>query len=177
MCSIDPVIVSLMLSSVLPLELAQDMYENKGDMERLKHSAVLLTFIFSQGEPAPVHYMEQQLGPSFVAFALDNIEHQPGADTEDEIPDSFLAMLASYNLQFADTATNLVLRGLAASESAKVFTEKLLLLLNREEDPAASLAPRPDKVNSIHKLVLDVFSSDGCVQHFYTNDIMVSAGR
>merc|ERR1712181_180340 len=52
-----------------------------------------------------------------------------------------------------------------AANSAKIFTEKLLLLLNREDDPAAMIGPRrEDEANSIHKLVLDVFS---------TNDLMV----
>jgi hypothetical protein len=27
--------------------------------------------------------------------------------------------------------------------------------------------------NSIHKLILDVFSSQDCILHFYTNDLMV----
>merc|ERR1712131_552249 len=43
MCSLDKNIMSLMLVSVLPLELAQDMFDNSSDPERLKHSSVLLT--------------------------------------------------------------------------------------------------------------------------------------
>merc|ERR1712004_83816 len=37
MCSIDQPVISLMLTSVLPLEVAQDMFENSHDLERLKH--------------------------------------------------------------------------------------------------------------------------------------------
>ena len=47
--SIDSTVVSLMLNSVLPLELVQTMYENPDSIARLKHLAILLTIIFSQG--------------------------------------------------------------------------------------------------------------------------------
>ena len=172
MCSLDPNIVSLMLVSVLPLELAQDMFDNDGDMEHLKHCCVLLTVLFSQGEAVPVHYKERQLGDKLVSFLLDNIESSADKDLEDDLADTFMGLLASYNLQFQSTADNIVLQCLSSASNAKIFTEKLLLLLNREDDPAEVIGPRRG-VNSIHKLVLDVFSSEGCIQHFYTNDLMV----
>ena len=173
MCSLDPAIISLMLVSVLPLELAQDMFENAGDEERLRHSAVLLTILFSQGEAVPVHYSEQQLGESLVSFLLDRVE-QAASDADPGLADSFLGLLASYNLQFPHQPDNIVLQCLARASSAKIFTEKLLLLLNREEDPAELLRPRPPGLpSSTHKLVLDVFSCPDCAAHFYTNDMMV----
>jgi len=172
MCSLDKAIISLMLMSVLPLEVAQDMFENAEDVERLKHSAVILTILFSKGESVPVHYMEKQLGSSLITFLLSKIENPPELDTEEEIADAFMGLLASYNLQFEQPTDNIVLQCLAKSSNAKIFTEKLLLLLNREDDPAEIIGPRSG-INSIHKLVLDVFSSDDCISHFYTNDLMV----
>jgi len=172
MCSIEKEIISLMLISVLPLEVAQDMFENSEEVERLKHSSIILTILFSQGEAVPVHYMEKQLGSSLITFILNNIENSPNLDTEEEIADSFMGLLASYNLQFAQPTENIVLQCLAKTSNAKIFTEKLLLLLNREDDPAEIIGPRQG-INSIHKLVLDVFSSDDCISHFYTNDLMV----
>merc|ERR1719397_918063 len=86
--------------------------------------------------------------------------------------DVFMGLLTSYNLQFEKTEENIVLQCLARSTSAKIFTEKLLLLLNREDDPVEILGRR-EGVNSVHKLVLDVFSSEQCISHFYTNDLMV----
>ena len=174
MCSIDQPVISLMLNSVLPLEVAQDMFENPEDVERLKHSAVILTILFSQGEATPIHYLEQQLGASLINFILGKIETSSSQDSEDELADCFMGLLASYNLQFPRPEDNIVLRGIGSSHQAKIFTEKLLLLLNREDDPAAIInGPREGEVNSIHKLVLDVFSSDQCIRHFYTNDLMV----
>ncbi len=76
MCSLDPVIVSLLLSSVLPLELAQDLFQNTEKVTRLRMCALLLTVIFSRGEPMPVQYFDQ-LGATFVNFLLDYIEAPP----------------------------------------------------------------------------------------------------
>lgn len=172
MCTLDQNIVSLMLVSVLPLELAQDMFDNSEESERLKHCSVLLTVLFSQGEAVPVHYKEKQLGVSLVDFLLSKIEQSSEKDLEEDLADTFMGLICSYNLQFEQASDNLVLQSLGKADNAKIFTEKLLLLLNREDDPAAIIGARTGS-NSIHKLVLDVFSTDDCISHFYTNDLMV----
>ena len=173
MCSLDPTnIIPLMLVSVLPLELVQNMFDTSLQADRLKHCSVLLTVLFSRGEDLPVQYKEQQLGAPFVTFLLDKVENSQQLDTEEDMADVFMGLLASYNLQFEQTEENIVLRCLASTTTAKIFTEKLLLLLNREDDPAEIIGSRAG-VNSVHKLVLDVFSSPDCSAHFYTNDLMV----
>lgn len=173
MCTLDQNIVSLMLVSVLPLELAQDMFDNsEEESERLKHCSVLLTVLFSQGEAVPIHYKEKQLGGSLVTFLLSKIEQSSEKDLEEDLADTFMGLICSYNLQFEQASDNLVLQSLGKADNAKIFTEKLLLLLNREDDPAAIIGARTGS-NSIHKLVLDVFSTDDCIHHFYTNDLMV----
>ncbi len=101
---------------------------------RLRHCALLLTAIFSRGEQMPVHYFDQ-LGSNFVSFLLDYIEAPPTADSEHEIPDVFVGLALAYNLQFFDLSTNVLVSGLAGRAGAKAWTEKILLLLNREEDP------------------------------------------
>ena len=174
MCSLDKNIISLMLVSALPLELVQDMFDNSEDSERLKHCSVLLTVLFSLGEAVPIHYTEKQLGGSLVTFLLEKIENSSERDIEEDLADIFMGLIASYNLQFESPADNIVLKYLGKANNAKVFTEKLLLLLNREDDPADIIGSRSDSgMNSIHKLVLDVFSTDDCISHFYTNDLMV----
>merc|ERR1711892_1345661 len=100
MCSLDKAIISLMLISVLPLEVAQDMFEKSEELERLKHSAVILTIIFSLGESPPIHYLEKQLGSALVNFLINKIENPPDTDEEYHIPDAFMGLLACYNLQF-----------------------------------------------------------------------------
>ena len=143
------------------------MFDNSSDPERLKHCSVLLTILFSNGEAVPIHYKEKQLGNSLVSFLLEQIESSPEREIEDDLADTFMGLIASYNLQFDQTRDNIVLQCLGSAGSAKIFTEKLLLLLNREDDPAEIIGPRTG-VNSVHKLVLDVFSSENCIQHFYT---------
>ena len=58
MCQMEPNVISIMLSSVLPLELVQDIYQTK-DIERLRSDGILLTVILSSGEAMPVHYFDQ----------------------------------------------------------------------------------------------------------------------
>ena len=48
-------------------------YKIESNPYRMRHCALLLTAIFSRGEPMPVHYFEQ-LGSNFVSFVLDYIE-------------------------------------------------------------------------------------------------------
>lgn len=74
----------------------------------------------------------EQLDMEFVSFLLEWIESPPESDVEDHIPDDFLATVLALNLQFPDQDNNLILDGLQTRSHSKVFTEKLLLLLNRE---------------------------------------------
>lgn len=73
----------------------------------------------------------EQLGTDFIAFLLELIENPPDTDMDDQIPDLFLNLVLSYNLQFT-TSENVVLNALKQRTVAKTFTEKILLLLNRE---------------------------------------------
>lgn len=186
MASLDPApVVSLMLSSVLPLELAQDLFQNTENVPRMRHCALLLTAIFSRGEPMPVHYFEQ-LGSNFVSFVLDYIEAPPTADSEHEIPDVFTGLALAYNLQFPDIATNVTVSCLAGKAGAKGWTERILLLLNREDDPTDILTRMNSDdgggsganedfptTNSVHKVIMDMFLHKNCHQLFYTNDVYV----
>ncbi len=93
MCSLEPVVISLMLSSVLPLELAQDLFQNTDSVRRLRMCGLLLTVVFSRGEPMPVQYFEQ-LGPGFANFLLDYIEAPPDSDGDHEVPDVFVGLVS-----------------------------------------------------------------------------------
>ncbi|KZC14233.1 PREDICTED: NCK-interacting protein with SH3 domain isoform X2 [Dufourea novaeangliae] len=171
MCSLDSVILTIMLNSVLPMELARDMRSNPRNVTKLNYSSLLLTMIFSMGEPMPVTHLEQ-LGPDFIAFALDLIENPPDMDLEDQISDLFVNLLLSYNLQFINSE-NIVLNALKERTIAKSFTEKILLLFNREEDPVRIFDHEPPPPHSVLKLFIDLFSNDITAGLFYTNDVKV----
>ncbi len=151
--------------------------------ERLRNDALLLTVIFSKGEPMPVHYFDQ-IGRQFVEHLLDAIEEPHSREFEVECSDAYLGVLLSYNLQFHDRDSNLLITTLARKSSVKTFIEKVLLLLNREEDPSAILEGeyalssydydvRSGDVNSTQKIILDIFEHRDCHKLFYTNDLYV----
>lgn len=87
--------------------------------------------IFSMGELMPITHLDI-LGKTFLRYVLDNIEYPPDTDVDEQIPDLFLNLIISFNLQFGDENDNPVLRALEERDVAKTLTEKILLLLNRE---------------------------------------------
>ncbi|XP_011305468.1 NCK-interacting protein with SH3 domain [Fopius arisanus] len=171
MCSLDPVVVTIMLNSILPMELARDMRSNPRNVPKLNYSSLLLTMIFSMGERMPITHVEQ-LGPEFISFLLELIEEPPDTDMDDQIPDLFLNLVLSYNLQFS-SSENIVLNSLKARDNAKTFTQKILLLLNREEDPVRIFDHEPAPPHSVLKLFIDLFGSEITASLFYTNDVKV----
>ena len=76
--------------------------------------------------------LSEHLGSDFIDFLLNHIENPPDTDVEDQVPDLFIALILSYNLQFKNSQDNVVVKSLSQRPVAKVFTEKILLLLNRE---------------------------------------------
>lgn len=173
MCAIHPPVVTLLLNSVLPMELARDMVSNASNIPRLSHSAEMLTTIFSRGEPMPITHLEQ-VGCEFVEFLLHLIEEPPDTDIHDVIPDKFLQVILSYNLQFPrHSSQNIVLSALGRRNNAKTFTEKMLLLLNREDDPIKVVSNKKTAGKSLFKIIYDLFTYDKTAALFYTNDIKV----
>ncbi|KAK0175488.1 hypothetical protein PV327_009235 [Microctonus hyperodae] len=171
MCSLDAVVVAIMLNSILPMELARDMSSNPRNVPKLNYSSLLLTMIFSMGESMPITHLEH-LGSDFISFLLDLIEDPPDTDLDDQIPDLFINLILSYNLQF-NKSENIVLDALNEKTNAKVFTQKILFLFNREEDPVRIFDHEPAPPHSVLKLFIDLFGSELTASLFYTNDIKV----
>ncbi|KAG5886313.1 hypothetical protein JTB14_003466 [Gonioctena quinquepunctata] len=172
LCSLDKTVINIMLNSVLPGELARDIMTNPRNIPKLNYSSLLLTMIFSMGQPMPVTHNDL-LGKRFLVFILDNIEYPPDTDLDEQIPDLFLNLIISYNLQFSDEFENPVLEALEGRDVAKSFTEKILLLINREEDPVRIFDHEPAPPHSLLKLFNDLFSRRATADLFYTNDIKV----
>lgn len=172
LCSLDKTVITIMLNSVLPSELARDIMSNPRNIPKLNYSSLLLTMVFSMGEPMPVTHNDY-LGKRFLSFILDNIEYPPDTDLEEQIPDLFLNLIISFNLQFSEENENPVLAALEERDVAKTFTEKILLLINREEDPVRIFDHEPAPPHSLLKLFNDLFSRRSTSDLFYTNDIKV----
>lgn len=74
----------------------------------------------------------EHIGTEFILFVLDIIEIPPEADVLEIIPDIMINLVLSLNLQFEHFADNFILNAMQKISSAKTFTEKILVLLNRE---------------------------------------------
>jgi hypothetical protein len=72
-----------------------------------------------------------------------------------------------------DPSTNLVMQALQSSSNPRVFSEKLMLLVNRGEDPVAIDMMSPRCPDSLTKILLDIFSDKATSGIFYTTDLMV----
>ncbi|XP_077292148.1 NCK-interacting protein with SH3 domain [Arctopsyche grandis] len=172
MCALDREVVKVLGGSVLPRELARDMLDNPKDTHRLAASSRMLVAILSMADPLPITHFEQ-LDADFVSFLLDLIETIAEVDEDEHVPDQFITLILAYNLQFQDPDNNFVLEALQSRNDAKIFTEKLLLLLNREDDPVRVLDHPCTIQHSVLKLALDTFSRRTTASLFYTNDTRV----
>uniref|UniRef100_A0A5F7ZGK1 NCK interacting protein with SH3 domain n=1 Tax=Macaca mulatta TaxID=9544 RepID=A0A5F7ZGK1_MACMU len=128
MCSLDAAIISTLVSSVLPVELARDMQTDTQDHQKLCYSALILAMVFSMGEAVPyAHYAPDQ---------------------------------------------NVIMAALSKHANVKIFSEKLLLLLNRGDDPVRIFRHEPQPPHSVLKFLQDVFGSPATAAIFYHTDMM-----
>ncbi|XP_072438909.1 NCK-interacting protein with SH3 domain isoform X2 [Chiloscyllium punctatum] len=172
MCNLDASIISTLANSVLPMELARDMQADTKEHQKLCYSALLLTMIFSMGEPLPYHHYEH-LNSAFIQFLLDVIEEGLSSDSTEQLPDLFTNVLLSFNLHILVPTSNIIMKTLAKRENVKVFTEKLLLLLNRSDDPVNIFKHQPQPPHSVLKFLQDVFADKDTARIFYRTDLMV----
>lgn len=99
------------------------------------------------------------------------IETPLETDVQDVLADIMINLVLSINLQFDDFTNSFVLEAMRRLESTKTFTEKILVLLNREEDPLLYFDhERLMLPNSVLKMFVDLFSTPDTSNLFYTND-------
>jgi len=73
-------------------------------------------------------YLPDYLGVHFASFLLEIVE----GNNPELLVDMVIALILAFNQQFSEHTFNVIIEGMQNLPSAKVFTEKLLLLLNRE---------------------------------------------
>ncbi|XP_037706350.1 NCK-interacting protein with SH3 domain isoform X2 [Choloepus didactylus] len=171
MCSLDAAIISTLVLSVLPVELARDMQTDTQDHQKLCYSALILAMIFSMGEAVPyAHY--EHLGTPFAQFLLSIVEDGLPLDTTEQLPDLCVNLLLALNLHLPAPDQNVIMAALSKHANVKVFSEKLLLLLNRGDDPVRIFKHEPQPPHSILKFLQDVFASPATAAIFYHTDMM-----
>ncbi|XP_007533640.2 NCK-interacting protein with SH3 domain [Erinaceus europaeus] len=171
MCSLDAAIISTLVSSVLPVELARDMQTDTQDHQKLCYSALILAMVFSMGEAVPyAHY--EHLGTPFAQFLLSIVEDGLPSDTTEQLPDLCVNLLLAVNLHLPVPDQNVIMAALSKHANVKIFSEKLLLLLNRGDDPVRIFKHEPQPPHSILKFLQDVFASPTTAGIFYQTDMM-----
>ncbi|XP_076985498.1 NCK-interacting protein with SH3 domain isoform X2 [Tamandua tetradactyla] len=171
MCTLDAAIISTLVLSVLPVELARDMQTDTQDHQKLCYSALILTMVFSMGEAVPyAHY--EHLGTPFAQFLLNIVEDGLPLDTTEQLPDLCVNLLLALNLHLPAPDQNVIMAALSKHANVKIFSEKLLLLLNRGDDPVRIFRHEPQPPHSILKFLQDVFASPATAAIFYHTDMM-----
>ncbi|XP_036726161.1 NCK-interacting protein with SH3 domain isoform X2 [Balaenoptera musculus] len=171
MCSLDAAIISTLVSSVLPVELARDMQTDTQDHQKLCYSALILAMVFSMGEAVPyAHY--EHLGTPFAQFLLSIVEDGLPLDTTEQLPDLCMNLLLALNLHLPAPDQNFIMAALSKHANVKIFSEKLLLLLNRGDDPVRIFKHEPQPPHSVLKFLQDVFASPATAAIFYHTDMM-----
>uniref|UniRef100_H3DB04 NCK interacting protein with SH3 domain n=1 Tax=Tetraodon nigroviridis TaxID=99883 RepID=H3DB04_TETNG len=171
MCSLDAALISTLLNSILPMELARDLQTDTQEHQKMCYTALVLTMIFSMGEQVPYHHYEH-LNAAFVEFLLGVVEDGLPSDPTEQLPDIFLNLVLSFNLHHTAPSSNVIMQELK-KKNVKVLSEKVLLLLNRADDPVCMFSHTPPAPHSVLKFLQDVFASGETADIFYRTDMMV----
>ncbi|KAM4612892.1 NCK-interacting protein with SH3 domain isoform 2-T2 [Polymixia lowei] len=171
MCSLDAALISTLLNSILPMELARDLQTDRQEHQKMCYTALVLTMIFSMGEQVPYHHYEH-LNAEFVEFLLSVVEEGLQSDPTEQLPDLFLNLLLAFNLHHTVPSTNVIMQELI-KKNVKILSEKVLLLLNRGDDPVCVFKHTPPAPHSVLKFLQDVFASQESADIFYRTDMMV----
>ncbi|KAM9814172.1 NCK-interacting protein with SH3 domain [Neosynchiropus ocellatus] len=171
MCSLDAALISALLNSILPMELARDLQTDTQEHQKMCYTALVLTMIFSMGEQVPYHHYEH-LNAEFVAFLLGVVEDGLPSDPTEQLPDIFLNLLLSFNLHHTAPSNNVIMQELR-KKNVKILSEKVLLLLNRGDDPVCMFKHTPPAPHSVLKFLQDVFASHETADIFYSSDMRV----
>ncbi|XP_041836916.1 NCK-interacting protein with SH3 domain-like [Melanotaenia boesemani] len=171
MCSLDAALISTLLNSILPMELARDLQTDTQEHQKMCYTALVLTMIFSMGEQVPYHHYEH-LNADFVQFLLGVVEDGLPSDPTEQLPDIFLNLLLAFDLHHTAPSNNVIMQELK-QKNVKILTEKVLLLLNRGDDPVCMFKHTPPAPHSVLKFLQDVFASRETADIFYRTDMMV----
>ncbi|XP_035517291.1 NCK-interacting protein with SH3 domain-like isoform X2 [Morone saxatilis] len=172
MCSLDAALISTFLNSILPMELARDLQTDTQEHQKMCYTALVLTMIFSMGEQVPYHHYEH-LNAEFVEFLLGVVEDGLPSDPTEQLPDIFLNLVLAFNLHHTAPSSNVIMQELK-KKNVKILSEKVLLLLNRGDDPVCMFKHTPPAPHSVLKFLQDVFASQETADIFYRTDMMVT---
>lgn len=95
----------------------------------------------------------EHINVKFVEYLLDGIESPLANDETEAVPDVFVKLLLAFNVHFELPSDNLVMSAVASRGTAKTFTEKLMLLFNREGRFLLVSAAGPVKLHRVNHVM------------------------
>nr|XP_022300087.1 NCK-interacting protein with SH3 domain-like isoform X1 [Crassostrea virginica] len=172
LCGLESSIIAHLLYSILPLELVSEILHHNQEPKRLSYVTLVLTMIFSTGEPIPSN-LHESMSHEFLDKVLDMVENPASVEHDDQCTDALVNLLLAYNLHFPFQEANDIMSILAKKGTVKVFTEKLLEIFNKGEDPIRMFDHQTYPVQSQVKFMIDMFSQTGTASLLYVNDAKV----
>lgn len=172
LCGLESSVISHLLYSILPLELVSEIRHHNQEPQRLSYVTLVLTMIFCTAEPIPSN-LQETVDEEFLDKVLDMIESPASMDHDDQCTDPLVNLLLAYNLHFPFQESNDIMSVLAKKGTVKVFTEKLLEIFNKGEDPVKMFEHQSYPVQSQVKFMIDMFSHPGTASLLYVNDAKV----
>ncbi|ESP03425.1 hypothetical protein LOTGIDRAFT_137389 [Lottia gigantea] len=171
LCGLDKQVITSLLFSVLPFELSQDIFNKSDDVQFLSYVTLVLSMIFSSGEMVPSN-LHIHLNEKFIDHVFDLIENPTSAEHEEVVTESLVTLILAYNLHMEENS-NIIMKYLSQKGTVKIFTEKVMLLFNRGDDPVKIFDHKPKPANSVIKFFQDLYASKDTSNLLYTNDEMV----
>ncbi|KAJ8301354.1 hypothetical protein KUTeg_020341 [Tegillarca granosa] len=172
LCGLDAAVISHLLYSVLPLELINEIKTNYSEVQRLSYVCLVLTMLLCTAEPVPVN-LQEQLSEEFIDFIFELIENPPSLELQDQAEDLLVNLILAINLQYDDHSFNTILDVVQRKGTVKNFTEKLMLIFNRGDDPVQMFEHQTSQPHSVLKLFIDIYSRQETSFLLYTNDAKV----
>lgn len=179
--ALEPDAIPLLLESAVPVQLARDIRDLDHPKPMQVMALTLAAMIFATGEQPPTHLYDTWNRP-FIELLIGLIEGEVSEEHDARVVDSAIAALISFNLHFTADSDNSIMAALAARRTATTLCERLLLLMNRGEDPVHKLFTLPNRpaVGAdrkrhwfVIKFMKDLFSRPSTARLVYTNDLHV----
>lgn len=128
------VIEEIMLPSVLPGSLCNELINYKTDSKRWSLASKLFTSIFSSGHKPPIDIYDY-INEQFINSLLDLVEEPNPTDQIHIPPEYSIPPIISFNLHFNQDEDdyNYVMNSLRNRSSASHLLENLLMYLNWDE--------------------------------------------
>lgn len=172
MCQLEASVISNLLYSILPCELVSEIQNKFDNVDLICYVAIVLSMILSTGEPLPSN-LSDHVNHQFISCMFELIEKPPSPQFEDEAVDQLVIVLLALNLHYTEYRSNPIMSVLAEKGTVKTFTEKLLILFNRGDDPVKMFEFQSSQQNSVMKFVTDLFRDKATASLLYTNDAKV----